>query len=502
MAQAVPSLALPPSGTGAAFARPACPYQVGERFGEARHPGPHDFEALSLFSINPTGLRGKEAVVMEMGPGITFIAESQLSAQTQRTCRNTVATLGRACQRNVRSHFGAPAPLRSQSTWAGSWTGVATFSDFASRPVRIQWPPEVYETGRVAITQHHVNALPLTTAVVYGEPKSQAHPQALADTERILGPLTRELILGRHGPRVIAGDFNHPISALRDLGIWMENGWVALQSLAQARWGTPIANTCKDATRHNFVWLSPEAAALCQGSMTHRLFADHLVLEAKLHVPPAAGFVRTWPRPATIPWEDLDIASWHEGSRTQQASASDPTEWFQTFTRDLQRHARSQGADLPSACLGRAERTEPAHRAVTQSVLRASRPGEVSLQSDLVGREVKRWFQQLRRLQNLRNALKAGNQSPQAQAHRQALWASVIYAKGFTPCFKDWWTRRTARLQGAPLHLGDLPSAETAQVIFDDFQCNFRRLENWHLKRRGRFSRPDMPNPPSLSLLP
>ena len=153
---------------------------------------------------------GKEAVVLEMGPG----------SRIATICSDTENVSRHSCQLGP----GLPAPLRSQSTWAGSWTGVATFSDFASRPVRVQWPPEVYETGRVAITQHHVNALPLTTAVVYGVPQSQAHPQALAETERILGPLTKELILGRHGPRVIAGDFNHPISALRDLGIWMENG--------------------------------------------------------------------------------------------------------------------------------------------------------------------------------------------------------------------------------------------------------------------------------------
>ena len=348
-----------------------------------------------------------------------------------------------------------------------------------------------YEKGRVAIAHHHASSLPITTAVVYGVPKSQAHPQALAETESILEPLTREVVLGRHGPRIIAGDFNHPTHALRDLGIWMEKGWVELQSLALARWGRPIENTCKEASRHDFIWLSPEAAALCRSADYHRIFADHIVLEAVLYVPPTSGFIRTWPRPATVPWEDIDIESWHVSATplAREDIPEDSSQWFQDFTQcweqSIAAHSEVQEVSIPGSCTGRASRVAPATRAVASSILKASRPGEVTLKHDLLGREVKRWFQQLRRLQNLRNALRGGKQSEQAQEYRRLLWRSIREAKGFNPNFLDWWPRRAAQLQGSPSSLHGMPDVATAEILFEDFQCNFRRLENWHAQRRA-----------------
>ena len=267
---------------------PVCTQRQGMRYGEARHPGPHFSEEFSLFSTNPSGLRGKESALLEHGIGAFLIAETHLSAVTQKTSRGQLDAIGRSCNRRLRAHFGEAVPLRAQSEWAGTWSGVATVSDFPSRPVRIDWPPQTYDEGRVAIAQHHVHSLPLLTAVVYGVPRSQAHPQAQAETEAILQPLTKEVVLGRKGPRAIAGDFNHPHGASREIAIWQEHGWQEVQDLALARWGKAIEMTCRGATRHDFIWLSPEAAAMCCGSGVHHSFADHVVLEAVLRAPPNA----------------------------------------------------------------------------------------------------------------------------------------------------------------------------------------------------------------------
>ena len=150
-------------------------------------------------------------------------------------------------------------------------------SPFPSRPVQVRWPPQTLETGRVAILQHHVSDTPLLTAVVYGVPKSQAHPSAFTETEQILKPLTREIVFGRRGPRVIAGDFNHPAESSGEIAIWREQGWQEIQDLALARWSSQIEMTCKGASRHDFIWLSPEAATLCCGLAVHHSFADHVV---------------------------------------------------------------------------------------------------------------------------------------------------------------------------------------------------------------------------------
>ena len=294
----------------------------------------------------------------------------------------------------------------------------------------------------------------------------------------------------RRGPCVIAGDFNHPAESSGEIAIWREQGWQEIQDLALARWSSQIEMTCKGASRHDFIWLSPEAAILCCGSAGHHSFADHVVLEAKFRVSSASSTVCTWPRPACIPWEEVDIACWHEAATPYPEALSDSnaTEWFRGFTQHWEQGVagRATGPDggLPQHCLGRAARTEPAIRDVAPSVLRASRPGEVVAAHDLLNREVKRWFQQLRRLQALRDALRGNKQTAQAMQYRAQLWDSILQARGFTPNFPDWWGRRVVQLHGSPSTITAIPDTALAQAIFIDFHENYRRLEGWHLRRR------------------
>ena len=479
------------NATDAPCADPACHSQVGVRYGEALHPGPAGPLSFSIYATNPSGLRGKEAVLLEHGSGVYLIAETQLSAVTQKSCRGQISTLGRASGKSWRTHFGAAAHLRANSDWAGTWTGVATISEYPSRGVKVQWPPQTFETGRIAITQHHVGNLPLLTAVVYGVPRSQAHTRALEDTERLLQPLTREVVLGRKGPRIIAGDFNHPAEACREIAIWQGEGWQELQDIALARWGTPVEMTCKGASRHDFVWLSPKAIALCHGASVHHSFADHVVLEAKFCVHSDSGTIFTWPRPSNIPWHEVDVAGWHAAAMPYEGSLEslEASQWFCGFTghweKSVSDHVDGPAEGLPPQCFGRAQRTEPAMREVAPSVLRASRPGEVEIASDLLSREVKRWFQQLRRLQSLRDSLRSGKTTSAASLYRSQLWSAVLRAKGFTPNFQNWWGRRVVQLHNAPAVLSDLPDCAQAQAIFDDFHQNYRRLEAWHARRRN-----------------
>ena len=127
---------------GSLYADPVCPSQVGVRYGEALHPGPAGPLSFSLFAANPSGLRGKEAALLEHGSGVYLIAETQLSAVTQKSCQGQISALGRASGKHWRTHFGEAAQLRANSDWAGAWTGVATVSEFPSCGIRVQWPPD------------------------------------------------------------------------------------------------------------------------------------------------------------------------------------------------------------------------------------------------------------------------------------------------------------------------------------------------------------------------
>ena len=90
------------------------------RFGEALHPGP-----LTLGCTNPGGLRSKEALAIDQGPGIWSYSETQLSSFTQRSAAKALTSLARQQDRRLRTMFGSPAPLTPRSSWAGSWSGVA-----------------------------------------------------------------------------------------------------------------------------------------------------------------------------------------------------------------------------------------------------------------------------------------------------------------------------------------------------------------------------------------
>ena len=202
------------------------------RIGEAANPGPDSFQ-LQVGTTNPSGLRGKEAHLVECGTGIFFVvAETQLSKATQPAVRGVMSQLGRQQNRHIRSLFGAPAALRAGSTWAGSWTGVAQFTDYPVRDLCLSWPAGIWQSGRVMAAQHIVGQTPVTVAAVYGFAPGNTHVDALSRTDSMLEVFTKEIILGRKGIRVVAGDYNHPESSLQQLAVWRQQGWVEAQTLA------------------------------------------------------------------------------------------------------------------------------------------------------------------------------------------------------------------------------------------------------------------------------
>lgn len=101
------------------------------------------------FRLNPSGLRQKEPHTIELGPGIWGYSETQLSVHTFQTCQGRLRSLARQSQRRLWVHGGAPARLCSKSSWAGTWPGVMTTSDFPSHHVQLPWLSEESACGRL-----------------------------------------------------------------------------------------------------------------------------------------------------------------------------------------------------------------------------------------------------------------------------------------------------------------------------------------------------------------
>jgi len=119
--------------------------------GEADNPGPVDqFENLKMDSYAPAttsfvrigcsnagGLRGKKSQALQIGSGIWCLSETHLTLAAQRSVSSTFSQFGQKMNRKVRVHFGVPVAIRSNSTTAGTLSGVGLISDFPSRDVML-----------------------------------------------------------------------------------------------------------------------------------------------------------------------------------------------------------------------------------------------------------------------------------------------------------------------------------------------------------------------------
>ena len=463
-------------------------FSDGFRFGEADHPGPRPLQQLVVGCTNPGGLRRKETLAVEQGPGIWTYAETQLSAVTQPSCNRALKAAARTQDRHLRTFFSAPAALRSRSTWAGTWTGVACTSDFSSQLLQISWPSELWQSGRVLATLHHVGNHTLTVVSLYGFPRGPTWPGAASLMNEVLEFLSQTFIFGHSGLVLICGDFNFGPQELGHFNIWRQEGWHTAQELAALRWGWEWQPTCKGATERDLIWMSPAVSSLCTGISIEDVFADHASISVTLSISEAPATFLTWPRPQEITWEEVDISQWHEHCNTCTFDApEDATEFLTKFSEHFENsltgYVGQSGVGLSHKQRGRASRLKPMKQTMAPQTCKASRHGEVVLQHDLVGTAVLRWFKQLRRLQSYKHSITAGNRHYAAEMYRIELWNAIRRAHGFDPNFASWWERQDFYQALGPLPTHP-PEADLAVLIFEAFHHEFRVFERWHLGQK------------------
>ena len=181
-----------------------------------------------------------------------------------------------------------------------------------------------------------------------------------------------------------------------------------------------------------------------------------------------------------------------DAAPVQTNPGTNSTEQIQIWAQAFEDHVAHQSAEsniqLPPQWRGRTRRLGP-------SLSKPSRQGEVTLQHDVVGTAVRQWYKQLRRLQSLQHAIKAGKQETQAILYRAETWAAILRAPGFSPNFREWWKHipKTSEdsLQELPI---PQPTEENIGNIYQEFNAQFRKFESWHNNQRlnkdiGGFSR-------------
>ena len=472
------------------------------RVGEAQHPGPpllldDDLQDLSEVQVpfgctNPSGLRQKEALAVELGAGVWGLSETQLSQATLPASIYQLRSLASTQNRRLRVHAGPGVKTRSTSTWAGSWSGVLTMSDFPSQPVALPWTADMFSTGRVLTTRHLVHNTPVLHTVLYGFPKGPTFPKALELTTRLLNVLSHEIVIGYSGVRMIVGDYNVSSTDLAVFDLWRSYGWRSAQEAAAELWGWTPRPTSKHRCERDLIWLSPEALALMRDISVSHTFAEHATLTVKLGFPTSLSPLRTWYRPAKIPWHLVQeswsadsLPPWQEGGTAEEQYS----QIFAAMEVSLTGHLDRDHNGLLDNEKGRAQKCHAEQRASMPPIARPSRHGEVVMRNNLLSTVVTRWFKQLRRLEALRHSIAANSGTDNAHVYQLETWSAILRAPGFEAGFRSWWNNQRLNYVGVNPGLNlpwTIPTHEQISSIFEDFHYCYQCFESWHLRQRGQ----------------
>ncbi len=287
---------------------------LGQRVGEARHPG----KDWLLTTTNVTSLREHEAEVVALKAEVTALQETKLTAPAQRAMTKSLHQAG------LQAFFGRPVePAKKrarqrnpQSPWTGEYGGVGVLVD-ASLPAMA--PPNdtplrrrLWDTRRwVHVAVGYGNGGQVMHIMsVYGHTNAARDRDAMERNETLLADVLAAAAALGNVPVLVMGDLNVPPEKSAVLQAACATGaWYDLAEEAAGAGGQP-APTCfasPDGTRIDLVFGNAQAAPTLRG----------------VEVPPDAGLPVHRPVQAT-----LDMAAYaQERNRVKQPRAFPTEEW-------------------------------------------------------------------------------------------------------------------------------------------------------------------------------
>ncbi len=412
-------------------------------------PGPDNDLHWTLGVVNPSGLIGKSHLVAALPADVLAFSETHLTTSARR---NFVCNLRSTDQGFTHFISGCPLQPRSQVSDAGDWAGVAVASKFPCRGLSADWPPDLFESGRIQFCAVHVHSFWLSGATIYGYPAGVTHPHAWERTMAMLDFAVARVLHGCVGPRFLAGDWNFEQNQITCWQTLLDAGWIEVQDLVETRYGTKPRNTCKSKTRKDFLWISPELARHFRHLHFHEVFADHVVMCADFSHHAEFGDRWLWPRPTPIDW-------------TSVPDLSLPVDFSLGAPSDLYQHLWEQKENLAQQTLqdtwrpsmaGRASIRQPIFRKGWNSPLKKSRTQDIQPAFHGVSLQHSRWFKQLRRLESYVRWTSSTRPDRDGE-HGANLWRSILLGTGFKPSFASWWISRAYRCPGDVASIPNFP---------------------------------------------
>ena len=467
------------------------------RIGEASNPGPPvHFDASfdsSLFHIgtfNPSGLRGKAPYIDAHLPhgDLWTVSETHFFGRDLQSFRAGL----KANRSPLRYCFSDACSMKPRLLSNTSWKGVAVLAKVPTRPIPAQIPQVVADSGRALVFTSLLHDAWVTGAVVYGEPDGHNYPNHKANTEFLLHHVASHVCNLSSGLRFISGDWNVECDSLPVFDLLAQAGFRDVQDIALSQWGSPVQKTCKQRTRKDFLFLSPELQALLQSvEITHDIWPDHAVLSASFHSPRSLPPQWKWPTPAAFPWPA------EFGHEIVWDATPDPTSAYATLWQQIEQAACEQ-LPFPVArgLTGRAQTLKPSsHRRGSFAPIKNPRRGDFQHQYFGTSTKYAQWVRQVRRLQHFGRMVKAEQVSPGQLAE---VWSSILRARGFAPSFAQWWVLCPFKSAHAPVVCPSCPpDPVTADAMFESVMMatrDFEILLKKQSRQYARFRREQNPN--------
>eukprot|EP00435_Cladocopium_sp_Y103_P009908 s3081_g2.t1 len=462
------------------------------RIGEASNPGPSahfDEVQFTVGAFNPSGLRNKEHYVN------THVTHGDLWAISETHFFGRDVQKFRAALKRSKSVFPYSVcdstSLKPSLLSTSSWKGVMMLSKHLTRVLPVPFPDVVCQSGRVLCTTTLLHDAWITGAVVYGEPNGHNYPNYEANNELLLNAAASHVCHLSHGLRFVAGDWNVTEGSLPVCGLLEQAGFQEVQNLAFARWGQAVKPTCKQVTRKDFLYISPELQALLtKVDVIADVWADHAIVQAQFRSPMSLTPNWVWPVPNAFPWPS-EFAVGPEWSHHDT-----PTAAYAALWTEIEHSAELMVPyPVPNNSKGRGRPVRPYQQKGSQfSPVKSARAGD--FQPHFLGVSTKhaQWVRQVRRCQTLaRLPVHSGN-----SVQRAELWGVICRARGFLPDFCTWWSQCPFRTANAPVVLPWIPpDCEQALALFESLSLATRDLESQLMKQSrqyARFRRSQNPN--------
>lgn len=462
----------------------------GSRIGEAQNPGP-----VTLGTFNPTGLMGKSSQVNDLHHGVYAVQETHLTYAGIRQFKRELSW-GKSA---FHISHGAPAPPQSHNlrSVGGKQTGVAVLSTYPVRSLNHEWTSDEYSTARCHVSAAYVQSTWLTIGTVYGYSSRNNTTEVQTQTDSLLQGLTRRVVEGAQGLRMIAGDWNLERHQLPQADFWESKGWVEAQSLAATLWNYPTQATCKHTTVKDFLYLSPEMVPLVKDVIVDwSRFQDHAVVCVQLQDIPPPKPLPLWRKPSQIQWPPKKEATQAIPEPAVQPAnmQQNQTGYYQHIMQTLEQYASDLcTADGKPKLYERQKGRAATHQ--TQMVqpgtppIKPSRKGDVQSQLSAQSLQHTRWTRQLRRLQHYWRCVNSPGMSTSKYEHRATLWGSITRAAGFQGSFRMWWNHQRLYMPSLPPELPSEPAQpDVAQSIFLAFLHEYKQLEAFLMDTRKKLA--------------